>query len=106
MGSKIENYTNSLLKLQKCAFQIITGLPFNSHTKDLFHLTNILEIQNIVNYALLFMNKCNKNNIPCMFNEMFIQNVNVHDHFTRQQNKLWVCKAPNVAVGKTMIQKY
>ena len=40
-----------------------------------------------------------------MFNKIFIQNVEVHNHFTRQQNKLHVSKATNAPVGKTIQYK-
>ena len=43
-----------------------------------------------------------KNNLPGMFNEMFIQNEN---HFTWQQNQLHVHKSSNAAVGKTIQYK-
>ena len=41
-----------------------------------------------------------------MFNGIFIQNVHICDHFTRQQNKLHIKRHMQLQVRQDMIQRY
>ncbi len=102
-GTTYDYNINALLKLQKRAVRILTGSSFNSHSKVLFNRCNILQIQKIyINYVMIFMFKYIQHKLPSMFNEMFQLNQNIHEHYTRQQNKLHVPRPNTTAVSKSI----
>lgn len=102
-GSASECAMQSILKMQKRAVRIITVSKCKAHTAELFYSTKILDVFKVYKYCLLiFMFKYNHNMLPQVFNNMFAKNVDVHHHYTRQQNQLHIPEVKNTISHKAV----
>ena len=94
-GNAPNCYISGLIVLQKKAVRIVSGVPPRTHTKPLFEDMNILTISQIFNYSLgMFMYKVVNHMMPPLFNHLFISTSNVHEHHTRQSDRLYVPLCP------------
>ena len=67
------------------------GAKRYEHSAPILKRLNLLNLNEIYIYFVqLFMFKYHHNCISPVFNDMFIVNNSVHEHFTRQQNHLHV----------------
>ena len=82
---------NKVFLLQKRAVRIITNSPWLAHTAPLFRKLNLLTIGQINKLqSACFMFKCVNCDVPIYFSNMFVTNINVHQHNTRQVDCLHV----------------
>ena len=101
-GSASNCYLWSVVKLQKRAIRIISSANYRSPTEPLFKSLNVLPLSKLYEYKIiLFMLKYNKNMLPNLFCDMFIQNAQIHSYSTRQASKLHVPKGKSGVVYKT-----
>ena len=92
-GNTSQCYLFPLFKLQKKSIRIIVSEKFNAHTKPIFLKLQILSVSKLHTYSiLLFMFKYIKGILPSIFNEIFVQNIDVHQYYTRQCYQLHVQK--------------
>ena len=90
-GNTFPTHIDCLIKLQKKTIRLITGSPFNAHTSELFIKTNVLPLQKLyVMKIQLFLYKYNNSLLPTVFNDMFVQNREIHGHSTRNKTALHV----------------
>ena len=79
------NYLDPLFVLQKRAIRMISSADRLVHTEPLFKKLSLMNLDNIyVLNVMLFMFKSQHGLLPSLFNEMFVVNNQIHDHFTRQ----------------------
>ena len=85
-GSCSKYLLDRILKLQKRVVRIITNSSFLAHTKPLFISLNILPIYDLYKYNLgIFMFSFYKNLLPQSFDNLFSQNIQVHNYNTRNK---------------------
>ena len=90
-GNTFHNYIESLFKLQKKALRLITFSKWTAHTAELFKNLEILTLPKLYIYHIqIFMFKFHNHKLPCLFNNFFTRNHDVHSHFTRQANSFHV----------------
>ena len=79
---------NQVIKLQKKAIRIVTGMKYNAHTDPLFKIMKTLKISDIcILQEYKFCYKLEHNMLPVYFqNDIFIRNLNIHYHNTRIAN--------------------
>ena len=84
-GNANKSDLNRLFLIQKKAIRIVTNSGFRSHTNALFLENNILKISDLYLFQLgQFMFKLNRNDLPDIFQDMFLKNSSVHHYPTRQ----------------------
>ena len=75
---------NRLLVPQKKAIRLITKSSYRAHTAPLFKRMNILNVNSIYIMQLgQFMFQCKHNNLPPVFDDLFILNSSIHSYATR-----------------------
>ena len=88
-GNACQSYMRKLITLQKKAIRIITSAKYNAHTTGLFVELKCLTIAQIHTYIMsIFMYKFIHKELPCIFVNMFIFNVDVHSYPTRASHHL------------------
>ena len=86
-GKADVTYLGSLIKLQKRAVRLISSAPRLAHTLPLFRKLKLLKLCDIyVLNIMLFMFKFKHYLLPRVFDNMFVLNSDIHNHFTRQRN--------------------
>ena len=84
---------DKLFKLQKRAIRLCTNSDSLSHTKNLFHSLNTLNIFDINKLQIaLLMHRHINNNLPKSFNNFFTQNKDVHKYNTRNRDNFVATK--------------
>ena len=84
-GSTYTSNINCIIILQKRAIRIISRVPSRSHTNALFTRYSMLKLRQIYFYQVgIFMHKFYNDDLPDIFNNIFIKNEAIHDHMTRQ----------------------
>lgn len=77
-----------LITLQKRAIRIIAGVPYGSHTKQLFLDLNLLNVPQIRTYQIgEFMFRYDRGLLPPAYNDFFGHVSKVHSHYTRNSTK-------------------
>ena len=94
----------SILKLQKCAIRLITSSPYRSESAPLFQSLQILSFFQVyvVKLSVLMFKFVNGDVIESI-KDMFSINKEIHDHFTRQSNKLHVPRC-NKTITQTNVR--
>ena len=86
-GKASKKYINTLTTIQKKIVRLITFSKRNSHTDILYKSLNILRVADIHNYLIgVFMYKYIDNELPAIFNGMFIRNSQIHNYPTRSKD--------------------
>ena len=99
-----KNNLLSILKLQKRAIRLITSSPYRSESAPLFQFLQILLVFQVYVFKLsVLMFKCVNGNVTESIINMFSINKEIHDHFTRQSNKLHVPKC-NKTITQTNVR--
>jgi len=84
------NYQTRLMRLhilQKRAVRIIAGVPYNSHTSQIFQDLRVLKIDQINKSQICeFMFRFANNLLPPAFKDYFPCVSDVHDHYTRARD--------------------
>lgn len=102
-GSANKSVLSLILKLQKRAVRIISCSKYNDHTDPLFDKLHILKFECIYTYCIaLFMFKLHNGLLPPIVNDLFLQNADVHDYFTRQSYLLHVPFSSSSKTCKTL----
>ena len=86
-GSTHQTYLNKLVVLQKKAIRIATKSRYNDHTRPLFKklfIPNLMDMNEIANCKLIFC--CLTGTTPVSLQKIFHQNMQIHNHNTRQMN--------------------
>ena len=82
---------NRLLVLQKKAIRLITKSSYRAHTAPLFKRMNILNVNSIYIMQLgQFMFQYKHNNLPPVFDDLFILNSSIHSYATRNANSFHI----------------
>ena len=102
-GGAGDVYLLLLFKLKKRVVRIIKSLPRRAHTEPIFLDLKLLSIYQLYKQKIsLFMFKCIRGCLPKLFNNYYIRNVDIHNHVTRQQNKLHTHKSRTSAAQKAI----
>ena len=84
-GNACSTLLNRLLLLQKKVLRIICNTSAHAHTNNLFSQYKILKINDLYRLQLgQFMYALNNNNLPSIFNNIFVLNNSIHNYPTRQ----------------------
>ena len=79
-----------MILLQKRIVRIIAGVAPRTHTEPLFTKLNIMSLEKLYQYNIgMLMYKYHHGKLPRVF-DMFVNNSQVHSHYTRQHNLLHV----------------
>ena len=85
-GNIFETHLDQLVKIQKRAIRTIVGAKRFDHTQPIFKKLNILNLSEIYLYFVqLFMYKYHHRILPNVFDDFFVSNASIHNHFTRQR---------------------
>ena len=80
---------NRIHRLQKRGIRIVTNSSYLSHSLPLFLKMQILPIPELISLeTAIFMYKLNSNLLPCIFNDNFTVNSNIHNYNTRNAQNL------------------
>ena len=102
-GGACSTHLDPLIKAQKRAIRIIAGAKRLEHSRPLFKELKLLNLKELYVYCVqLFMFKYNGDLLPIVFENLFMRNILVHDHNTRQQNHLHVPLTRTTVVAKTV----
>lgn len=110
-GAAENTNLDPLFKLQKRAVRIISNSHFLDHTPPIFKSLKVLNIYKIYIFnCSLFIFKCLKSNMFPLFRNKITQNLNIHNHNTRnrsmyraQENvRLRICQRSAVHKGITI----
>ena len=72
-GNACQTHLLSLIKLQKRIVRIISYSSYKAHTDPIFTKLHILKFHQIYKYSIImFMFKYYKNELPSIFNNMFV----------------------------------
>ncbi len=83
-GSTYITHIERLLVLQKKAVRIISTVDWNEHTPQMFKELNLLQLEHMYNYSLgNFMFSQYIRLSPCQIPHLFVQNSDIHSHYTR-----------------------
>ena len=83
-GNACKTLLDRILLLQKKALRIISNTDFRAHTDVLFSSNKLLKIHDIYSLQLgAFMFSLNNDELPLIFNSMFIKNKQYHSYPTR-----------------------
>ena len=105
-GNTCKTYVEKLVKLQKRAIRIVTSSKYNAHTAPLFAELKCLTMTQIHEYTMgVFMFKYINKELPCVFDGMFVFNMDIHQHSTRSANLLHV-PAIHTNLGKRSAKFY
>ena len=100
-SSACDTHLHPLVILQKRCVRIITRSKYMDHTDPLFAKLGLLKIDDINMYVISkFMYKWYHDDLPPIFQNMFIPVRDIHDHSTRQRDHLYCPKIRN-NLGKT-----
>ena len=85
-GNTYDSYLDPLLKLQKKTMRLISNSPRYAHTGPLFDRYKVLALRALYQYAVqLFMYKFYHSLLPCIFDNFFVLNAQIHRYNTRQR---------------------
>ena len=102
-GSSKKNLL-SILKLQTRAIRLITSSPYRSESAPLFQSLQILSVLRVHVFKLsVLMVKFVNGDVIESIKDMFSINKEIHDHFTRQSNKLHVPRC-NKTITQTNVR--
>lgn len=86
-GNVCKSYIDKLVKLQKRAVRIISGVHFRSHTSPLFAKHNLLNVHDLYSIELgVFMYKYSNDKLPTSFKNYFSRRSDILDYQTRRLN--------------------
>lgn len=95
---------NRLFLLQKKILRIIGNTGPRSHTNNLFSQNKILKITDIYQLQLgQFMHNLSTNNLPPIFQTMFVVNNSIHKYPTRQANYIHLPLKRTLFAQKTFV---
>ena len=81
-----------LLRLQKKAIRTIHRAKYNAHTKPLMKESSLLDLKDIFDIQCAkFYFKFKHGTLPSYFEKFFVQNNQIHNHFTRNRDNLHRC---------------
>jgi hypothetical protein len=84
-GNTCVTYIDKLIKIQKKLIRIVTRSSYLAPTALLFQNNKLLRIPDIYKYMTgIFMYKYASQDLPHVFNNMFVLNQTTHSHYTRQ----------------------
>ena len=94
----ISDYEIWLLNILKHAIRLITSSPYRSESAPLFQSIQILSVFQVYAFKLsVLMLKFVNDDVIDSSKYMYSINKEIHDHFTRQSNKLHVPKCNKTA---------
>ena len=87
-------YLDCIITLQKRVIRILAGVHPLTHTEPILSRLKILKFIDLVDYIIgIFMYKVYHRDVPKIFKTYYIENHNIHDHFTRQINYIHIAHA-------------
>ena len=105
-GSTLKTYLNRLQILQKKALRAIHNAPYNAHTQPLFESSRILNLNNLYKYEIAkFMRKTSLKQVPRPIQDIYVTNINIHNHNTRQRNAPHIFRRSTSIAVNSIIHK-
>ena len=102
-GDTFKTYLQALVKLQKRVLRIISYSKWNASVDHLYNYYSIMQLKKIFFYKVaLLMFRVKTSSAPSVFRELFIENRNVHDYFTRQHDNFHVPNAKRNYMQRTI----
>ena len=102
-GSANAKLTNKLKTTQKKAVRIIMGEKYNAHATPIFQKLKILRFEDIYKYSLAkYMFAYKEGCLPRPLLNMFVHNINIHNHATRNIHKPHVCARNTSFISKSI----
>ena len=87
----IKTNPSKLPVLQNKAVRIVTGSSRRSNIENMYRCNGIMNLDFINTYLVgKFMNKVYHEDVPTIFDDFFMHNYHLHDHYTRTANHLHV----------------
>ena len=100
-GKNCEKYLEPVLKKQRHALRLITGVSKRTPTTPIRERFKLLSLHEIYVYAVqLFMFKVHHNKLPAIFSSFFVKNRDVHDYPTSSRDKYHVPLAKSYYTAK------
>ena len=100
-GKNCEKYLGPVLKKQRHALRLITGVSKRTPTTPIRERFKLLSLHEIYVYAVqLFMFKVHHNKLPAIFSSFFVKNRDVHDYPTSSRDKYHVPLAKSYYTAK------
>ena len=97
---------NTVFKLQKRAIRIISSSHYLAHTEPLFKTYNLLPLSGIYQFSIgKLMYKYVNNQLPQIFNSMFMKSSSFHNYPTRTNNKFTIPSLRTSLAQKTFKYK-
>ena len=86
-GNTFSSVINPLVRAQKKVIRLIASVPRYEHTKPLFQQLDILPLPQLIEFRMImFLYKYENNKVPCVINNIFTRNREVHTYNTRNAN--------------------
>ena len=90
------------LKLKKRAVRTISSSDFLAHTNPLFYSNQLLKVTDLYYYFVgIFMYQLNKQELPSVFSNLFVQNQEIHSYPTRQVHNFHISPVRSILALKT-----
>ena len=100
-GKNCEEYLKPVLKKQRHALRLITGVSKSTPTEPIRVKFKLLSLHEIYVYAVqLFMFKLHHEKLPPIFQSFFIRNRDIHNYPTSSRNKFHVPLAKSYYAAK------
>ena len=100
-GSANAKLTNKLKTTQKKTIRIIMGEKYNAHATPIFQKLKILRFEDIYKYSLAkHMFAYKEGCLPRALLNIFVHNINIHNHATRNRHRphVHVCARNTVQI--------
>ena len=100
-GKNCDSYLEPVLKKQRHALRLITGVSKRTPTTPIREKHNLLSLHETYVYAIqLFMYKVHHNKVPPIFQSFFVKNRDIHEYPTSSRNKYHVPLAKSYYTAK------
>ena len=102
-GDTFKTNLQALVKLQERVLIIISYSKWNASVDHLYKCYDIMQLKKIFFYKVaLLMFRVKTSSASSVLRELFIENRNVHDYFTRQHDKFHVANAKRNHMQRTI----
>ena len=100
-GKNCDKYLDPVLKKQRHALRLITGVSKRTPTTPIREKFGLLSLHEIYVYAIqLFMYKVHHDKVPAIFSTFFVKNREIHNYPTSSRNKFHVPLAKSYYTAK------
>ena len=105
-GATFKTHLNCLQVLQKKAIRSIYNANYNAHTLPLFTESKVLRLDELYEYELgKYMYGVQKKLVPAPLINIYIRNIAIHHHHTRQRDNFHVDQRRNRVTSNYIVHK-